>query len=247
VVRADILTGADNRSKGCGIVEFALAEEAQLAITTLNDTELKGRPIFVREDRETNALGQGAPVAGRRLYVGNLAFGVAWYDLKDFFKACGTVVRADILMGADNRSKGCGIVEFSLPEEAQLAITTLNDTELKGRTIFVREDRELATPAPPRSGYSSTAGGGDVPASTLGTRVFVGNLAWDVGWPQLKDHFKSAGVVAHADVPTDDDGRSRGYGIVEYKQAKDALYAIHTLNGTTLGGRAIKLREYGDN
>ena len=45
---------------------------------------------------------------------------------------------------ASGRSKGCGIVEYRTPVEAQEAINTLLDTELKGRLIFVREDREAA-------------------------------------------------------------------------------------------------------
>lgn len=53
VVRANVLTLPDsNRSKGCGIVEYQDLASAQNAIETLNDTVLKGRPIFVREDRE---------------------------------------------------------------------------------------------------------------------------------------------------------------------------------------------------
>lgn len=39
--------------------------------------------------------------------------------------------------------QGCGIVEFESPEEAAAAIQTLNHTELDGRQIFVREDREV--------------------------------------------------------------------------------------------------------
>ena len=31
------------------------------------------------------------------------------------------------------------IVEFSQPEDAQKAITTLSDTDLKGRPVFIRE------------------------------------------------------------------------------------------------------------
>mmetsp|Transcript_15996 Transcript_15996/g.40657 ORF Transcript_15996/g.40657 Transcript_15996/m.40657 type:complete len:154 (+) Transcript_15996:921-1382(+) len=46
------MTGPDGRSKGCGIVEYTNAEDAQEAIRALHDTELKGRAIFVREDRE---------------------------------------------------------------------------------------------------------------------------------------------------------------------------------------------------
>jgi hypothetical protein len=35
-----------------------------------------------------------------------------------------------------------GIVEFSTPQEAQRAMTELNDTEFMGRQVFIREDRE---------------------------------------------------------------------------------------------------------
>ena len=58
VVYADVMRegGSGGRSRGCGIVEFETAEEAAAAINTLNDVELDGRPIFVREDREDRDL-----------------------------------------------------------------------------------------------------------------------------------------------------------------------------------------------
>lgn len=40
------------------------------------------------------------------------------------------------------RSKGWGIVEFETPDEAIKAVQELNGTELGGRRIAVREDRE---------------------------------------------------------------------------------------------------------
>ena len=63
-------------------------------------------------------------------------------DLKDHMRSTGEVLHADVLHGPDGRSKGCGLVEFQTPDEAQRAIQELNDTELMGRMIFVREDRE---------------------------------------------------------------------------------------------------------
>ena len=35
----------------------------------------------------------------------------------------------------------CGVVEYATPEMAQHAIASLNDRDLKGRMVFVREDR----------------------------------------------------------------------------------------------------------
>lgn len=43
-----------------------------------------------------------------RIYVGNLTWDVKWQELKDFFRPCGNVVRADVMEDAGGRSKGCG-------------------------------------------------------------------------------------------------------------------------------------------
>lgn len=58
-------------------------------------------------------------------------------------RSAGDVTFCDILMErGTNRSRGCGIVEYSHPKDAARAIRELTDTELDGRLIFVREDRE---------------------------------------------------------------------------------------------------------
>jgi len=50
------------------------------------------------------------------------------------------VIRADIFEDDRGRSKGIGIVEYRTLADANRAIKTLNDSELDGRTIYVRED-----------------------------------------------------------------------------------------------------------
>lgn len=47
-----------------------------------------------------------------------------------------------VLEEPNGRSKGCGLVEYSTPREARNAIHELTNSELEGRLIFVREDRE---------------------------------------------------------------------------------------------------------
>lgn len=197
----------------------------------------------------------------RRVYVGNLAWKTSWQQLKDFFSTVGTVKYADVLRegGPGSRSKGCGIVEFELPEEAAAAIQQLNHAELDGRQVFIREDREdfelrgeSVLPASSSEGKvkSSKRLRGDRPAVssggggvTIGRRVWVGNLSFDTSWQQLKDHFKAAGHVIHADVMQDTEGRSKGCGIVEYEHPADALRAISLLSNSTLNERQIMVRE----
>ena len=74
-------------------------------------------------------------------------------------------------------------------------------------------------------------------------RVYVGNLAWEVTWKELKDHMKSSGgEVTRADILASPDGRSKGCGIVEFASADDAKRAL-LLNDTELMGRQIFVRE----
>lgn len=84
--------------------------------------------------------GRGSGNQNARVYVGNLAWDVAWQDLKDHMRGLGgDVIRADVMTDQGGRSRGCGIVEFADPEQAGQAIEQLNNSELKGRMIFVRE------------------------------------------------------------------------------------------------------------
>lgn len=153
VLHADIIRDNYGRSRGCGIVEFETPEEAENAIKTLNNTELDGRLIFIREDREparprwrpNYSARRGPPRSrddrGRRLFIDNLPYETAWQDLKDAFRQCGDVIRADILQTPDGRSKGQGIVIYETREAALKAIQQFNRKEFNGRIITVREDR----------------------------------------------------------------------------------------------------------
>ena len=105
-------------------------------------------------------------------------------------------VHADVMFEpGTTRSKGCGIVSFANAGAAANAIRTLHDTDLKGRLIFVREDREAGG-----GGAAGTGkGGGGKGGGGGATSVYVGNLSWDVTWQDLKDHFKQAGAVGAPD------------------------------------------------
>jgi len=78
-----------------------------------------------------------------RVFVGNLAFKTTNEELKaHMLTASPNVVHAEIISYASGRSKGCGLVEFKTPADAEKAVKTLTNSELGGRKIFVREDRE---------------------------------------------------------------------------------------------------------
>ena len=80
---------------------------------------------------------------GKKLYVGNLAYGISDSDLEQLFGAYGTVQSAQVIMDRDTgRSKGFGFVEMGSEQEAQAAISALNGTSLAGRNLTVNEARQ---------------------------------------------------------------------------------------------------------
>ena len=79
---------------------------------------------------------------GRKLYCGNLSYGVSSSDLEQMFSEFGTVESAQVIADRDTgRSKGFGFVEMSSDAEAQAAITGLNEKEHDGRALTVNEAR----------------------------------------------------------------------------------------------------------
>lgn len=91
---------------------------------------------------------------GKKLYCGNLSFGVSSSDLEQLCSEFGTVESAQVISDRDTgRSKGFGFVEFTNDAEAQAAITALNGREHDGRTLTVNEAR-------PREDRPRSHGGG---------------------------------------------------------------------------------------
>src|ERR1700732_3642752 len=79
---------------------------------------------------------------GKKLYVGNLSYGVPDADLEQLFAAHGRVESAQVIMDRDTgRSKGFGFVEMGSDQEAQAAIAALNGKDVEGRALTVNEAR----------------------------------------------------------------------------------------------------------
>lgn len=93
-------------------------------------------------------------MVGRKLYCGNLSFNVDSSSLEELFSQFGNVQSAQVITDRETgRSKGFGFVEMGSDEEAQAAISGLNETEHDGRNLTVNEAR-------PREDRRSGGGGG---------------------------------------------------------------------------------------
>ncbi|KAI3637499.1 hypothetical protein MIR68_004148 [Amoeboaphelidium protococcarum] len=76
-----------------------------------------------------------------------------------------------------------------------------------------------------------------------GTAIFVGNLPYRTDERDLRERFSQYGEIVHAVVPTNRDGRSKGFGVIEYKESSAAAEAIKAMHETDFMGRKIFVRE----
>lgn len=128
-----------------------------------------------------------------------------WQDLKDLFRKAGTVLRSDVSLSPDNRSRGYGTVLLATLEDANRAIELLHGYSWQGRTLEVRLDRlpgeadaalglglgigatgssKLSSPMsipkylphPEEDGQSSTHSKSELSSDSNGKNLFVGNV-----------------------------------------------------------------------
>lgn len=96
------------------------------------------------------------------IFAGSLPFQLEEADLKELFEAYGEVSTVKIIIDRESgRSKGFGFVEMPDDEAAQLAITGLNGSEVRGRSIAVSQAEEKkATDRRGGGGYGGGNRGG---------------------------------------------------------------------------------------
>jgi cold-inducible RNA-binding protein len=90
----------------------------------------------------------------RKLYVGNLPYSVTEQDLQDLFSSAGTVETVNVMRDmATGRARGFAFVEMASDEDAQNAISQLNEKDFGGRNLTVNEAR-------PKTSSGGFGGGG---------------------------------------------------------------------------------------
>ena len=97
------------------------------------------------------------------IFVGSLPFQLEEADLRELFEAYGEVSSVKIISDRDTgRSKGFGFIEMPDDESAQKAITGLNGSDVKGRSIAVSqaEDKKPNDRRGGGGGYGGNRSGG---------------------------------------------------------------------------------------
>ncbi|XP_051152331.1 polyadenylate-binding protein 7 [Andrographis paniculata] len=169
-----------------------------------------------------------APTVLASLYVGDLAMDVTddvLYEAFSEFKSLASVrVCQDSSTG---RSLGYGYVNFVSPDDATRAIEEKNHSKLNDRLIRVMWSHR--DPDARNSGIGN---------------VFVKNLDESIDSAKLQDMFQKFGKILSCKVVSSDNGKSKGYGFIQFESEASAEAAIEKLNGLMVGGKQMYVGKF---
>ncbi|KAK2002449.1 CC1-like family splicing factor [Colletotrichum falcatum] len=172
----------------------------------------------------------------RTVFVQQLAARLRTRDLKAFFEKVGPVTEAQIVKDRiSQRSKGVGYVEFKNEDSVAQALQ-LTGQKLLGIPIIVQMT-EAEKNRQVRTTETATAHPNSIPFH----RLYVGNIHFNVTEQDLQAVFEPFGELEFVQLQKDDNGRSRGYGFVQYREASQAREALEKMNGFDLAGRPIRV------
>jgi len=159
------------------------------------------------------------------IFIKNLDKAIDNKALHDTFSAFGDILSCKVAMDAAGNSKGYGFVHYDKQEAAELAAEKVNGMLIEGRKVFVGPF--LKWEARPDAGEAKY------------TNVFVKNLPDSVDQEGLERLAEEHGPVTSAVLMVDDDGKSRGFGFVNYEEASSAASAVAHLNGREMDGKTV--------
>ncbi|CAO3595397.1 unnamed protein product [Absidia cylindrospora] len=213
------------RSLGYAYVNFHNVVDGERALETLNYTLVKGKPcriMWSQRDPSLRKTGSG------NVFIKNLDVTIDNKALHDTFSAFGNILSCKIAIDENGNSKGYGFVHYETEEAAENAIKHVNGMLLNDKKVFVghhvpRKERQ-AKIEELRAKF---------------TNVYVKNLDTEVTDDEFTAMFTKYGPVTSALISKDEEGKSKGFGFVNYETFEDAHKAVDNLNETEHNGKTL--------
>ncbi|KAF4125610.1 polyadenylate-binding protein [Geosmithia morbida] len=213
------------RSLGYAYVNYNATADGEKALEELNYTVVKGRPCRIMWSQRDPALrktGQG------NVFIKNLDVAIDNKALHDTFAAFGNILSCKVAQDENGNSKGYGFVHYETDEAAQQAIKHVNGMLLNEKKVFVG-------PHIPKKDRQSKFE--EMKANF--TNVYVKNISPEVTDDEFRELFEKYGDVTSSSLARDQDGKSRGFGFVNYTTHESAYKAVDELNNKDLHGQEL--------
>lgn len=208
-------------------------------------------PVALSAASATPVVGSNVVMQSRRLYVGNIPFGVAETSMMDFFNqqmhltGLSQTEGSPVIAVQINLDKNFAFLEFRSIDETTAAMA-FDGIVYQGQSLKIRRPRDYqAMPGLPDQ-VSSSSIQSNVPGvvSTVVSdspfKIFIGGLPNYLTDDQVKELLTSFGPLKAFNLVKDAiTGLSRGYAFCEYVDPLVTEAAIQGLNGMQLGDKKL--------
>eukprot|EP01059_Diplonema_ambulator_P011839 TRINITY_DN218_c0_g3_i1.p1 TRINITY_DN218_c0_g3~~TRINITY_DN218_c0_g3_i1.p1 ORF type:complete len:567 (+),score=222.88 TRINITY_DN218_c0_g3_i1:48-1748(+) len=216
VLSIRVCRDAGNRkSLGYAYVNFQNPLDAERAIETMNFTKIKGkscRIMWCKRDPSLRKSGNG------NIFIKNLAETIDNKALHDTFAAFGRILSCKVVCDDKGQSLGYGYVHFESEESAKEAAEKVDQMLLNGKQVYVgkfeRKDTKLKE------------------LEKNFTNCYVKFFRKELTDDEVTAYFTRHGEVDSVKVSRDDNGESRGYAYVNFKNHEDAVKFVEAVNET---------------
>ncbi|EUC62553.1 RNA recognition motif 1 in RNA-binding protein 28 (RBM28)-like protein [Rhizoctonia solani AG-3 Rhs1AP] len=186
----------------------------------LAPSTLFSRIKWSQRDSTLHKTGQGS------IFVKNLDEAIDNRALHDIFAGFGNILSYKVAIDESGKSRGYAYVDYETAESAEAAIKAVNRTLLNGKQLFVgyhisRKERQS-----------------QVDESQF-TNIYIKNLDAGITEAELGAMFEKFGTITSAVLQTDSEGKSRGFGFVNYEKHEEAERAVNEMNDKNIKGRIL--------
>ncbi|ABN67479.1 Polyadenylate-binding protein, cytoplasmic and nuclear (Poly(A)-binding protein) (PABP) (ARS consensus binding protein ACBP-67) (Polyadenylate tail-binding protein) [Scheffersomyces stipitis CBS 6054] len=213
------------KSLGYAYVNYHKMEDGEKAIEELNYSPIEGRPcriMWSQRDPSARRSGDG------NIFIKNLHPAIDNKALHDTFSTFGKILSCKVATDDMGQSKCFGFVHYETAEAAEAAIENVNGMLLNDREVFVgkhisKKDRE--------SKFE------EIKANF--TNIYVKNIDLEYSEEDLKKLFTPYGAITSIYLEKDAEGKSKGFGFVNYEGHEAAVKAVEELNDKEINGQKI--------
>lgn len=213
------------KSLGYAYVNFHKFEDGEKAIEDLNYSLIEGRPcriMWSQRDPSLRRNGDG------NIFIKNLHPAIDNKALHDTFTAFGKILSCKVATDDMGISKCFGFVHYETAEAAEAAIENVNGMLLNDREVYVgkhisKKDRE--------SKFE------EMKANF--TNVYAKNIDLDFSEEEFKKLFEAYGKITSIYLEKDHEGKSKGFGFVNFENHESAVKAVDELNDKEINGQKI--------
>lgn len=202
-------------SLGYAYVNFHTAADAERVLDTMNYTPIKGRScriMWSHRDPSLRKTGRG------NVFIKNLDESIDHKMLHDTFSIFGNILSCKVATDRiSGKSKGYGFVHYEKAEEAEEAIRRVHGMVIAGKEVYVAPwQRQTERSAPNKW-----------------TNVYIKNIPLEWDDAKLEKVFSEFGPITSSTVMRDADGKSKGFGFVNFETHESAYQCVEDAHGWT--------------